>query len=41
MGEPNFVIVDQKTERRTAIVLKQTIIGRNPNFHIHVNDISV
>jgi pSer/pThr/pTyr-binding forkhead associated (FHA) protein len=27
--------------RKYSIILKQTIIGRNPNFHIHVNDISV
>ena len=38
---PDFVIVNLESSKRVPLVYKQTVIGRNPNLMIHVNDISV
>ena len=41
MLEPKFVLIDVKTGRRIELVHRQTVIGRNPNLMINVQDISV
>jgi pSer/pThr/pTyr-binding forkhead associated (FHA) protein len=40
-NEPDFVILNNQTKRRTPLVHKQTIIGRNINLLLHLDDISV
>ena len=39
--EPKFCLINQENKRRVPLVHKSTIIGRNPNLLIQVNDISV
>lgn len=39
--EPDFVVIDLKKGKRIPLVHKQTVIGRNPNLTLYVNDISV
>lgn len=41
MLEPKFVLVDLKTGKRIELVHRQTVIGRNPNLMVNVQDISV
>lgn len=41
MLEPKFVLVDLKTSKRIELVHRQTVVGRNPNLMINVQDISV
>lgn len=39
--EPDFAIINLATKRRVPLVHKETVIGRNPNLALNVNDISV
>jgi hypothetical protein len=41
MKGPNFVLINMDTGRRIPLLYKQTVVGRNPNLMVHVNDISV
>ena len=41
MTEPKFVLIDLKTGKRIELVHRQTVVGRNPNLMINVQDISV
>lgn len=41
MLEPKFVLIDMKTGKRIELVHRQTVVGRNPNLMINVQDISV
>jgi pSer/pThr/pTyr-binding forkhead associated (FHA) protein len=41
MKGPEFELINMKTNKRLPITYKQTVIGRNPNLMIHINDISV
>ena len=39
--EPRFCLINQENKRRVPLVHKSTIVGRNPNLLISINDISV
>jgi pSer/pThr/pTyr-binding forkhead associated (FHA) protein len=39
--EPEFCLINLQSNRRTPLVHKVTIIGRNPNLLVQVNDVSV
>lgn len=39
--EPEFFLKNLQTGKKIELVHKQTMIGRNPNLPVHVNDISV
>jgi len=39
--EPEFCLENLLTGKRIPLVHKQVLIGRNPNLHIHINDLSL
>jgi hypothetical protein len=39
--EPEFYVINIINNKRIPLIHKQTVIGRNPNLSVHVNDISV
>lgn len=41
MVEPKFVLIDLKSGKRIELVHRQTVIGRNPNLMVNVQDISI
>lgn len=41
MVEPKFILIDLKSGKRIELVHRQTVVGRNPNLMINIQDISV